>query len=95
MIIKRTTSSPNNDVAIAVAGENVAVLVEGDAGDVSGLIPILEDAHTFVQHTTIVQGPERHVSFSAGDDLISFQRMPFGANHHVDGALQSSAVIDR
>lgn len=94
MIAIEITSSPNDDVAIAVAGENVAVLIEGDAGDVSGLIPALKDAHTFVQHTTIVQGPERHVSFSAGDDLISFQRMPFGANHRVDRALQS-AVIGR
>lgn len=87
MITIETTSSPNNDVAIAVAGENVAVLIEGDTGNIPGFISALKDAHTFVQHTTIVQGPERHVSFSTGDDLISFQRMPFGANHRVDRAL--------
>jgi len=45
---KEITSSPNDDVAVAVAGEDVAVLIEGDTGNVSGLIPALEDTHTFI-----------------------------------------------
>lgn len=90
---KETTSSPNDDVAVAVASEDVAVLIEGDTGNVPGLVSALEDAHTFIQHAAVVQGPKGHVSFSARDDLVTFQRMPLGANHRVDGALQSTISV--
>lgn len=81
------TSTPNDNVAITVAGKNVTVLIEGDTSDISGLVPALEDTHTFVKHTTIVQGPKGYVSFPARNDLVPFQRMPLGANHRVDGTL--------
>lgn len=89
---ERPTSRPDDDVAVAVAGEHVAVLIEGYAGDVSGLVPALEDAHAFVQHAAVVQRPEGHVPFAAGHNLVSFQRMPLDANHRVDGALQPTVV---
>lgn len=92
IIAKKTTSSPNDDVAVAVAGEDVAVLIEGDTSNVPGLISVLEDAHAFIQHAAVVQGPKGHMSFSTGDDLVTFQRMPLGANHRVDGALQSTFI---
>lgn len=87
---KRITSSPDDDVAVAVAGEDVTVLIEGHARDVPRLVSALKDAHTFVQHAAVVQRPEGHVSLAAGHYLVAFQRMPLGANHRVDGALQST-----
>lgn len=92
LIAKEITSTPNDNVAVAVAGEDITVLIEGDTSDISGLISALEDAHTFVKHTAIVQGPKGHVSFPARNDLVSFQRMPLGANHRVDGTLQSTVI---
>lgn len=74
---------PNDDVAIAVAGQHVAVLRECYASHVSRLVPALENAHPLVQHTAVVKRPEGHVALAAGDDVIPLQRMPLGTHDSV------------
>jgi len=69
---QKITSGPDDNVAVTVAGEDVAVLIEGHTGDVSRLVPALEDAHALVQHAAIVQGPEGHVSLPARHYLVPF-----------------------
>ena len=83
---RRRTFGPDEDVAAGVAAEDVAVVGEGQTGDVLGLVARLEEAE-LARHRALLQRPEANVRLAARDEPVALHRVELDADHQVAGTL--------
>lgn len=77
------TSSPNNDVAVAVTAESVARLCESQTRHILGLVPVLKDTQALVERAASIQRPEADVAFATRHDTVSVQGVKLCRHHSV------------
>ncbi len=80
------TASPDDDVAVGVASDDVAVVVEGHAGDVLGLVAFKETI-ALGKRAVRLERPEGAVVLADGDDDVLVDRVELAAQDPVSRTL--------
>lgn len=81
------SASPQDDVPVRVASDDIAERCERQARHIFGLFSAVEDSHLLVQRAVLIKRPKRDMVLADGDDLIAVERMKFGSDDSVDRAF--------
>ncbi len=81
-------SSPNENVAVGVSGQDIPGEAEGQAGHILRFVPLIEEAGLSRQgEAGVVQVPEVDVALAAADDHADLERVELGDDDRLCGAF--------
>ena len=80
--------APDEDVAVGVPGDDVAIGGESQTGDVLGFVPLVKDSRLPAQcERGLIQLPEVDEPLPHGDDSSALQGVELSSDHGLRGAL--------
>lgn len=90
-----SASSPNDNIPIRIARDDVTGRTERHARDIFGLLTTVEHTEPFVQMIAGVDRPKCNVILSGRHNLVAIQWMAFKCNDCIDRALQCERGKDK